>query len=186
MQTTIYFPQEYFSHLPTTQTKSSLHPRDKLTSLCSTSVILGDLNIHVDTPPAPLQLSYYNYWIFPTHMHRQQSLSQCGENKGDCCRLQENLHPTPHPLTIGGAAVEQVSSTKFLGVHIIGDLSWSNNTTSITKKAQQHLYFVSKLKRAGASGTPSTEAPSRASSAAASRCGSEAAQHPTARPCSAS
>jgi len=59
-----------------------------------------------------------------------------------CCIDQH-----PHPLTIGGAAVEQVSNTKFLGVNITEDLSWSNNTTSITKKAQQRLYFVRKLKR---------------------------------------
>ena len=49
----------------------------------------------------------------------------------------------PHPLTIGGAAVEQVSCTKFLGMHITEDL-WTNNTTSISKKAQQRLYFVRK------------------------------------------
>jgi len=52
----------------------------------------------------------------------------------------------PHPLTINDAAVEQVSCTKFLGVH--RDLFWSNNTTSLAKKAQQRLDFVHKLKRA--------------------------------------
>ena len=54
------------------------------------------------------------------------------------------------PLTIDGAAVERVSSTKFLGVHISEDLSWSHNTASLTKKAQQRLYFLRKLRRAGA------------------------------------
>ena len=56
----------------------------------------------------------------------------------------------PLPLTINGAAVEQVSSTKFLGVTITDDLTWKNNTTALAKKAQQRLYFIRKLKRAGA------------------------------------
>ena len=58
---------------------------------------------------------------------------------------------TQHPsLTINGAAVERVSSTKFLGVHITEDLSWSTNTASLAKKAQQRLYFLRKLKKARA------------------------------------
>ena len=44
-----------------------------------------------------------------------------------------------HPLFTHGAAVERVSSTRFLGVHISEDLSWTNNTTSLAEKAQQHL-----------------------------------------------
>ncbi|MCJ8747564.1 hypothetical protein PDJAM_G00154950 [Pangasius djambal] len=35
------------------------------------------------------------------------------------------------------AAVERVSSTEFLGVHITEDLSWTTNTASLAKKAQQ-------------------------------------------------
>ncbi|KAL2095629.1 hypothetical protein ACEWY4_007777 [Coilia grayii] len=54
------------------------------------------------------------------------------------------------PLTINGAAVERVSSTKFLGVHISEDLSWSKNTASLASKAQQRLYFLRKLRRARA------------------------------------
>lgn len=51
------------------------------------------------------------------------------------------------PLTINSAAVEGVCSTKFLGVHIYKDLSWSTNTASLAKKAQQRLYFLRKLRR---------------------------------------
>ncbi|MCJ8737656.1 hypothetical protein PDJAM_G00026540 [Pangasius djambal] len=46
------------------------------------------------------------------------------------------------PLTINGATVERVSSTKFLGVHITENLSW---TASLAKKSQQRLYFLRKL-----------------------------------------
>ncbi len=54
-------------------------------------------------------------------------------------------HP---PLTIDSSTVERVSSTKFLGVHITEDLTWITNTTSFSKKAQQRLHFLRRLKRA--------------------------------------
>ncbi|KAL0194796.1 hypothetical protein M9458_008368, partial [Cirrhinus mrigala] len=59
-------------------------------------------------------------------------------------------HTQHAPLTINGASVERVSSTKFLGVHITEDLSWMNNTTALAKKSQQRLYFLRKLRRARA------------------------------------
>uniref|UniRef100_A0A8C2HFC2 Reverse transcriptase domain-containing protein n=1 Tax=Cyprinus carpio TaxID=7962 RepID=A0A8C2HFC2_CYPCA len=51
---------------------------------------------------------------------------------------------------INGATVERVSSTKFLGVHITEDLSWTDNTAALAKKSQQRLYFLRKLRRARA------------------------------------
>ncbi len=54
-------------------------------------------------------------------------------------------HP---PLTIDSSTVEKVSSTKFLGVHITEDLTWTTNTMSLSKKAQQRLHFLRRLKRA--------------------------------------
>ncbi len=60
------------------------------------------------------------------------------------------VHTQHAPLTINGATVERVSSTKFLGVHITEDLSWTNNTAALAKKAQQCLYFFRKLRRARA------------------------------------
>uniref|UniRef100_A0AAQ6IB52 Alkylated DNA repair protein AlkB homologue 8 N-terminal domain-containing protein n=1 Tax=Anabas testudineus TaxID=64144 RepID=A0AAQ6IB52_ANATE len=52
------------------------------------------------------------------------------------------------PLNIDGASVEIVKSTKFLGVHLEENLTWSLNTRSISKKAQQRLYFLRKLRKA--------------------------------------
>ncbi len=52
-------------------------------------------------------------------------------------------HP---PLTIDSSTVERVSSTKFLGVHITEDLTWTTNTMSLSKKAQQRLHFLRRLK----------------------------------------
>ncbi len=52
-------------------------------------------------------------------------------------------HP---PLTIDNSTVERVSSTKFLRVHITEDLTWTTNAMSLSKKAQQHLRFLCRLK----------------------------------------
>ncbi|KAK3506473.1 hypothetical protein QTP70_001255 [Hemibagrus guttatus] len=52
------------------------------------------------------------------------------------------------PLFIDGSPVEIVKSTKFLGVHLAENLTWSLNTTSISKKAQQRLYFLWRLRKA--------------------------------------
>ncbi|KAK3518337.1 hypothetical protein QTP86_003647 [Hemibagrus guttatus] len=49
------------------------------------------------------------------------------------------------PLNINGSNVEIIQSIKFLGVHLAEDLTWLLNTSSITKKAQQHLYFLRRL-----------------------------------------
>jgi hypothetical protein len=55
------------------------------------------------------------------------------------------------PIHINGAEVERVTNFKFLGVHISQDLSWSLNTSTLIKKAQQRLFFLRKLKKAGLS-----------------------------------
>ncbi len=63
----------------------------------------------------------------------------------DFRRRNSTDHP---PLTIDSSSVERVSSTKFLGVHITEDLTWTTNTMSLSKKAQQRLHFLRWLKRA--------------------------------------
>ena len=52
------------------------------------------------------------------------------------------------PLCINNLPVQIVQSTKFLGTHITDDLSWTLNTTHITKKAQKRLYFLRRLRKA--------------------------------------
>ncbi|CAI5644746.1 unnamed protein product [Oreochromis niloticus] len=52
------------------------------------------------------------------------------------------------PLNMDGSSMEVVKSTKFLGVHLVENLSWSLNTSSITKKAQQCHCFLRKLRKA--------------------------------------
>ncbi|KAK3541678.1 hypothetical protein QTP86_000490 [Hemibagrus guttatus] len=54
------------------------------------------------------------------------------------------------PLDIDGWRwkVEIIKNTKFLGVHLVEDLTWPLNTSSITKKAQQRFYFLQRLREA--------------------------------------
>ncbi|KAI4877548.1 hypothetical protein NFI96_031460, partial [Prochilodus magdalenae] len=47
-----------------------------------------------------------------------------------------------------GSTVEIVKSTKFLGVHLAEDVTWCLNTSNITRKAQQRLYFLRRLRKA--------------------------------------
>lgn len=54
----------------------------------------------------------------------------------------------PPPLLIDCAAVERVSSIRYLGVHISNTLTWRQNTLTNLKKAHQRLYFLRKLKKA--------------------------------------
>ncbi|KAK3537685.1 hypothetical protein QTP70_017913 [Hemibagrus guttatus] len=51
-------------------------------------------------------------------------------------------------MFIDGSSVEIIKSTKFLGVHLVENLTWSLNTSSISKKAQQRLYFLRRLRKA--------------------------------------
>ncbi|KAI3376216.1 hypothetical protein L3Q82_016730 [Scortum barcoo] len=57
----------------------------------------------------------------------------------------------PSPLYIGGTAVEVVSSFRYLGVHISDDLTWSNNTSCLIRKAHQRplLPQEAEARRAG-------------------------------------
>ncbi|KAK1787477.1 hypothetical protein P4O66_002953 [Electrophorus voltai] len=52
------------------------------------------------------------------------------------------------PACHNGSSVEIIKNIKFLGVHIVENLTWTLNTSSITKRAQQRLYFLRKLREA--------------------------------------
>ncbi|KAI4896076.1 hypothetical protein NFI96_027208, partial [Prochilodus magdalenae] len=50
---------------------------------------------------------------------------------------------------LGGSAVKVVSNYRYLGVHLSNNFTWSNNTSSLVRKAHQRLYFLRRLRRAG-------------------------------------
>eukprot|EP00061_Rhincodon_typus_P011052 g35792.t1 len=54
-------------------------------------------------------------------------------------------------VCINGAEVEMVQSVRFLGVMIANNLSWSIHVDTTVKKAQQHLYFLRRLRKFGMS-----------------------------------
>ncbi len=85
-----------------------------------------------------VQLAEWELTICPSMWGRQRRL---------CWTSGETPLTTP-PLTIDSSTVERVSKTKFLGVHITEDLTWTTNTMSLSKKAQQRLHFLRRLKRA--------------------------------------
>ncbi len=55
------------------------------------------------------------------------------------------------PITIDKTPGERVNSFKFLGVHIIEDLTWSAHTDAVLKKAHQRLFFLRRLRKFGTS-----------------------------------
>lgn len=76
------------------------------------------------------------------------NVSKTKEMIVDFRRQRADKHP---PIFINNAEVEQVSSFKFLGVHITEDLSWTLHTDTVVKKARQRLYFLRKLRKFGLS-----------------------------------
>ncbi|KAK9516992.1 hypothetical protein VZT92_024891 [Zoarces viviparus] len=58
------------------------------------------------------------------------------------------VQPYPHaPITVCDSPVKVVESFRFLGSIISQDLKWELNIRSITKKAQQRMYFLRQLKK---------------------------------------
>ena len=53
------------------------------------------------------------------------------------------------PLTINDRPIEQVKSTRLLGVTLTADLKWHSHIDEITAKASQRLYFIILLNRVG-------------------------------------
>ncbi|KAK1784623.1 hypothetical protein P4O66_003310 [Electrophorus voltai] len=61
----------------------------------------------------------------------------------DCSKKQDRYY---QPVRISGTTVERVDSFRYLGVHILQDLSWSRHTNSLAKKARQRLYHLRRLR----------------------------------------
>ncbi|KAL6108711.1 uncharacterized protein ACO6RY_11995 [Pungitius sinensis] len=59
--------------------------------------------------------------------------------------FRKNAAP-PSPLTLCDSPVTAVDSFSFLSSIIIQDLKWELNISSITKKAQQRMFFLRELR----------------------------------------
>ena len=62
----------------------------------------------------------------------QQPLPQRDQDKVDVDYRKKR--PEHAPILIDGAAMEQVESFKYLGVHITNKLTWSKHTKTVVKK----------------------------------------------------
>ena len=60
-------------------------------------------------------------------------------------RIKRTARPHPHRWGCCGAGRD----FKFLGVYITKDLTWSTHTRTVTKRAQQHLFHLRRMKRFG-------------------------------------
>ncbi|KAG5853707.1 hypothetical protein ANANG_G00028970 [Anguilla anguilla] len=60
--------------------------------------------------------------------------------------FRRNAAP-PAPITLCDSPVDTVESFCFLGTIITQDLKWELNISSLTKKAQQRMYFLRQLKK---------------------------------------
>lgn len=94
-------------------------------------------------------------WHFVNWSFRDTSLATCCADNNLSLNVEKTkesvvdfrrAHTQHVPRTINSAAVERVSSTKFLGVTEV--FFWSTNTASLAIKAHQHHYFLCKLRRA--------------------------------------
>ena len=56
---------------------------------------------------------------------------------------------TQHPIYIRGEKVERVESVRFLGTYITKDLTWTLHTSNLVKMAQQRMFLLRKLRKAG-------------------------------------
>ena len=76
-----------------------------------------------------------------------KQFSPCGHNNSLQTAATEPLDIPP--LTINDRPIEQVKSTRLLGVTLTADLKWHSHIDEITVKASQRLYFIILLNRAG-------------------------------------
>jgi len=71
--------------------------------------------------------------------------AQRSQDSGDGSRLPEE--PSHRPITLCDSPVDTVESCHFLGSTTTHDHKGELNISTITKKAQQRMYFLRRLKR---------------------------------------
>ena len=63
----------------------------------------------------------------------------------DFRRTQQHQR-TCTPLGINGTAAERLSRSRYLGVHITEDLTWTTHTDTLVRKAKQRLDHLRQLR----------------------------------------
>ncbi|KAK3526686.1 hypothetical protein QTP70_031467 [Hemibagrus guttatus] len=80
---------------------------------------------------------------------RVTSVSSCCSRTTNSTEQDGNIHQgTDLSLLRSGDPWPELMTNTRDGIHVTENFTWSLNTSSITKKAQQHLYFLRRLRKA--------------------------------------
>ncbi|KAK3543033.1 hypothetical protein QTP70_008753 [Hemibagrus guttatus] len=79
-------------------------------------------------------------------LEHEQPGAQLPKDNGDDSGLQEGPSPLP-PVILCDSPVSSAESFRFLDTTITKELKWEQNIRSLTKKAQQRMYFLRQLKK---------------------------------------
>ncbi|KAK3563806.1 hypothetical protein QTP86_034656 [Hemibagrus guttatus] len=79
-------------------------------------------------------------------LQHEQPGAQLPKDSGVDSGLQEGPSPPP-PVILCDSPVTSAESFHFLGTTITKELKWEQNIWSLTKKAQQRIYFLRQLKK---------------------------------------
>ena len=85
-------------------------------------------------------LDKFSDWAKNNHM--KLNPSKCAHMKVPFLKNQDE----DHALTIDQVPLQEVSTTKILGVHVSSDLKWSKHICEVLKKANSRLYLLKLLK----------------------------------------
>ena len=83
-------------------------------------------------------------------LSRQSSSEGFQLNEAKCKELRisfANSNSTFNPILLNGKPLEEVTSSKLLGLNISSDLKWNVHVLELVKKASCRLYFLRQLKR---------------------------------------
>ncbi|KAI3377264.1 hypothetical protein L3Q82_009168, partial [Scortum barcoo] len=126
---------------------SAIHSTNTIVKVCRRHHHSGSSYRTMMRPTTEMEIQHFTQWCSNNNLVLNTSKTK--EVIVDYRRSRRTEHA---PLLIHGEAVERVNNIKFLGIHITSDLTWSMNTAAhLVKKAQQRLFFLRKLKRAGLS-----------------------------------
>ena len=93
-----------------------------------------------DKPPVVQDhLDKFSDWVKNNHM--KLNPSKCAHMKVSFLKKQDE----DHALTIDQVPLQEISTTKVLGVHVSSDLKWSNHIYEVLKKANWVLQNSGKL-----------------------------------------
>ncbi|TWW64990.1 hypothetical protein D4764_22G0006370 [Takifugu flavidus] len=90
-------------------------------------------------------------WLATPALHGSNTIIKFADDTTVLGLIKDNDERT---TDIHGAAVERVSSFKFLGTHLSQDLTWMTNCSSLVRKAHQRLFFLRTLKKHHLSSAP--------------------------------